>query len=156
MLGPVYSPSSHTLILGSMPSPKSREKVFYYANPQNRFWRAIAGALNEPVPTDDEERMRLIVSHGLALWDVLYSCKIIGASDSSIRDPVANDIPALLERTAVTRVFTTGQTAGRLYTRLVYPKTEIPCGVLPSPSPANAAVSLDTLIETYRKMLFDA
>ena len=152
-IAPVYSPESEILILGTMPSPKSREAAFYYAHPQNRFWPALALALNEPFPGTREEKIHLILSNRLALWDVLESCDIRGASDASIQNPVPNDIPALLQKTNVRRVLCTGGTSAKFYTRLVFPKTGIPCELLPSPSAANARMSLETLAKIYRGAL---
>lgn len=152
-IAPVFSPESEILILGTMPSPKSREAAFYYAHPQNRFWPALALALLRPLPGTREEKIQLILSHRLALWDVLESCEIKGASDASIVHPVANDISALLAQTRVRRVLCTGGTSARLYTRLVFPTTGIPCEPLPSPSAANARMSLEALAEAYRATL---
>ena len=45
---PVYNEHSRALILGTWPSPKSREMSFYYGHPQNRFWPMLA-ALTGPV-----------------------------------------------------------------------------------------------------------
>ena len=151
---PIYSPESEILILGTMPSPKSREAAFYYAHPQNRFWPALALALGEPLPETIEEKSALILRHHLALWDVLLSCDITGASDASIQNPVANDIPALIRQTRITRVLCTGATSARLYTKLVFPKTNIPCETLPSPSAANARMRLEELARVYREILF--
>ena len=97
--GPVYGPGSRALILGSWPSPKSREMGFYYGHPNNRFWPMLASLCGAPVPAREDipAKQRLILDHGLALWDVLASCTITGASDASIRDPVPNDFAALLE-----------------------------------------------------------
>ena len=106
-----------------------------------------------PYPTTREEKVRLILSNPLALWDVLESCDIAGASDSSIQNPVPNDIPALIQKTNVRRVLCTGGTSAKLYTRLLFPLTGIPCETLPSPSAANARMSLDALAEAYRKAL---
>ncbi|MEA4869564.1 MAG: DNA-deoxyinosine glycosylase [Christensenella sp.] len=152
-IAPIYSPESEILILGTMPSPKSREAAFYYAHPQNRFWPALALALDEPAPRMHEEKTALILRHRLALWDVLASCDIAGASDASIQNPVANDIPALIHATRISRVLCTGATAGRLYTKLVFPVTNIPCVVLPSPSAANARMRLEELARVYRERL---
>ena len=70
-LDPIFFSDSEILILGTMPSPKSREKGFYYAHPQNRFWRALAGALGTVVPRDTHECVLLLKEHKIALWDVL-------------------------------------------------------------------------------------
>ena len=150
---PVYSPESEILILGTMPSPKSREAAFYYAHPQNRFWPALARALDAPFPNTREDKIRLILSNRLALWDVLQSCEITGASDASIKSPVPNDIPALMAKTRISRVLCTGGTSTKLYMRLIFPQTKIPCETLPSPSAANAKMSLEALVEAYRKAL---
>ena len=149
-IAPVFSPESEILILGTMPSPKSREAAFYYAHPQNRFWPALARALDAPFPSTREEKIRLILSKRLALWDVLQSCEISGAADASIKNPVPNDIPMLITKTKVTRVLCTGGTSAKLYTRLVFSQTGIPCETLPSPSAANAKMSLEALSEAYR------
>lgn len=151
---PIVSQNSEILILGTMPSPKSREAAFYYAHPQNRFWPALALALDAPVPATREEKISLILDHRLALWDVLQSCKITGASDASIKYPVPNDIPALIARSRIARVLCTGSTSARLYTKLVFPQTNIPCELLPSPSAANAKMRLEELAREYRAALF--
>ena len=84
---PVYNEHSRALILGTWPSPKSREMAFYYGHPQNRFWPMMAALTGEPVPKreDIEAKKQIILRHGLALWDTLESCTITGASDASIR-----------------------------------------------------------------------
>jgi double-stranded uracil-DNA glycosylase len=153
-IAPIVSPESEILILGTMPSPKSREAAFYYAHPQNRFWPALALALDAELPATREEKIALILNHRLALWDVLASCEITGASDASIKNPVPNDIPALIAQSRITRVLCTGSASARLYTRLVFPQTNIPCERLPSPSAANARMRLTDLAREYRAVLF--
>ena len=152
-LAPVCSEMSRTLILGTMPSPASRAAGFYYAHPQNRFWPVLAAVYGEPVPTDNEERARMILRHGLALWDVLAKCNIDGAADASIRNPMPNDIASLLAAAPIARVLTTGATATRLYRRLVEPTTGMPCLALPSTSAANARMPLAELTKIYRSAL---
>ncbi len=135
------------LILGSFPSPKSREQAFYYGHPRNRFWPLMAALAHRPVPAwDDLEAKRaLIVERGLAVWDVVYSCRIRGAADATIRDVVPNDIAALVRQLGVRRVVCNGATAARLYARWAQPATGLPALTLPSTSPANAAWSLARL-----------
>jgi len=151
--GPVFDARSRVLVLGSFPSPLSRERGFYYMNPQNRFWRVLSAVLEEPFPQTVPERRALCLSHGVALWDVLASCEIAGAADASIARPAANDVAGLLAVTQIGRVFATGQTAAKLYRRLCEPQTGLPVTALPSTSPANAAWSLERLIEAYRAIL---
>lgn len=134
---PVYDCRSRVLILGTMPSPRSRENGFYYTHPQNRFWPVLSSILGEPLPQNNEERRLLALRHGVALWDVLASCEIHGADDSSIAAPRANDIAGLLRKTSVRAVFTTGAKAAALYRKYCFPSTGTEAVPLPSTSPAN-------------------
>lgn len=147
---PVFDECSEVLVLGTMPSPKSREVGFYYGHPQNRFWRVLAALFDESVPEDNAERTDLLLRHHIALWDVLASCDIEGASDASIVNAVPNDLGRILKSAPIGKVFCTGATSARLYHRLCEPKTGVPAVRLPSTSPANAAWSLERLIGAYR------
>ena len=137
---PVFDAASTRLVLGTMPSPQSVRHGFYYSHPQNRFWPLMAELFQSPKPVTPEEKRQFALRHGIALWDVLASCNIAGASDASIRNPVPNDIPWLLGQTRITRVFATGRTAFALYERLVFPATGVHAVCLPSTSPANQAL----------------
>ncbi|MBR2327483.1 MAG: DNA-deoxyinosine glycosylase [Clostridia bacterium] len=147
---PVWDKNSKILILGSFPSVASREAEFFYAHPQNRFWRVLSSVLCEKAPETVEEKRKLLLSNGIALWDVIQSCEISGSSDSSIKNALPNDICLILKESKTTRIFTNGKTAHRLYERLIFPKTKIVDICLPSTSAANAAVSLNGLIEAWR------
>lgn len=145
---PVYDGSSRVLILGTMPSPKSREAGFYYMHPQNRFWKMLSAVLDEPLPPFAEERRSMCLRHNIALWDVLASCDIDGAADSSISNAVPNDIRGLLSQCPVTAVFTTGKKAHALYQRF-FP--DLMCDTcLPSTSPANRTITEEEMLEEYR------
>ncbi len=148
---PVFDERSRVLILGTIPSPKSREHGFYYMHPQNRFWRMLCAVLGEEVPMDIEGRKRLCLAHGIALWDVLESCDIVGASDSSIRNAVPNDLGRIFASADIQAVFTTGKKAHELYMRYFSddPHTEI---CLPSTSPANRTISEAEMLEQYRRI----
>ncbi|MBS7224677.1 MAG: DNA-deoxyinosine glycosylase [Clostridiaceae bacterium] len=148
--GPLYDAHSRVLILGSIPSPKSREVNFFYGHPQNRFWRVLAAVLGESAPETIEEKRAMALRHGVALWDTLASCEIRGASDAAIRNPVPNDIASLIKKTQIHAVFCTGAVSHKLYTQLCQPQTGIPAVKLPSTSPANAAWSFERLTEAYR------
>jgi len=150
---PVYNEHSRALILGTWPSPKSREQGFFYGHPQNRFWPLLARLLGAPVPQSVPEKKALILTHGLALWDTIAKCDIAGASDTSIRNAEPNDIGKLLRESKITRIFATGGKSAQLYRKLIEPKTGVPITQLPSTSPANAAWSLERLIEAYRVIL---
>lgn len=155
---PVYSENSRALILGTWPSPKSREMAFYYGHPQNRFWPMMAALTGEPVPAreDIEAKKGIILRHGLALWDTLESCTITGASDASIRDVHPNDVAALVRRLGVRVIFCNGAASGRVYAKYAQPLTGLPAVVLPSTSPANAAYSLARLQSVWGAAFADA
>ena len=93
---PVFDSESTMLILGTMPSPQSIRHGFYYSHPQNRFWPLMSALYDEPLPRTPEEKTALVLRHRIALWDVLATCEIKGASDSSIRKPVPNDLQRIL------------------------------------------------------------
>ena len=150
---PLYDSHSRVLLLGSIPSPKSREIGFFYGHPQNRFWRVLAAVLGEPVPQIIEEKRAMCLKHHVALWDTIARCDIAGASDLSIRNAEPNDIGKLVRESEITRIFATGGKSAELYRKLIEPQLHIPITQLPSTSPANAAWSLDRLIEAYRVIL---
>jgi hypoxanthine-DNA glycosylase len=147
---PLFGSDSDTLILGSFPSVKSREAMFFYGHPQNRFWRVVAALYGDPVPQTIEEKKALILSHRLALWDSIASCEITGSSDASIRNAVPTDLSAILANSNVTRIFCNGAQSYRIYCRYQLPRTGIEAVKLLSTSPANAACSLEKLIEAWR------
>lgn len=116
-LSPIFNQDSRVLILGTMPSPQSRKQGFYYGHPQNRFWRVLACVFNEPVPQTNDERATFITHHHLALWDVLASCTIAGASDASITHPVPNDLGHIVRTAPISTIVTTGNKASQLLKR---------------------------------------
>ena len=150
---PVYDKASEILILGTLPSVKSRENNFYYGHKQNRFWKVLATLLKEPVPDTIEEKKAMLLAHRIAMWDVIQSCDIKGSSDSSIKNVQPTDIGMILEKTNITRIYANGNKAGQLYKRYQFPVTGIEAMVLPSTSPANAAWSLERLCEGWHVIL---
>ena len=152
-LSPIYDKNSKVLILGTMPSPKSREVGFYYGHSQNRFWKVLADIFNEESLTTIEEKITFLHRHQLALWDVLQSCEIQGADDASIKNPIPNEFTSLLQEANIKAIFTTGKKATDLYMKHCYPKTNIPAIGLPSSSPANRRISYEKLKEEYSKIL---
>ncbi len=147
---PVFRGDSEILILGSFPSVKSREAMFFYGHPQNRFWRVVAAVFGDDFPQTVPERRDFLLRHRIAAWDVIASCEIIGSSDASIRDAKANDLRPILEAAPIRQIFVNGRTAEALYRKYVEPVTGRPAVCLPSTSPANAAWSLDRLIEAWQ------
>lgn len=150
---PLYDKNSTILILGSFPSVKSREQLFFYGHPQNRFWKVIANVFGDSVPTTIQEKKDLLRKHHIALWDVIKSCDIEGSSDSSISGVVPNDLSEIFAGADIQKIIVNGKTAEKYfnkYTRDVIRKDAI---CLPSTSPANAAWSLDRLTEAWGKHL---
>lgn len=147
---PVADKNSRILILGSFPSVKSRETQFYYGHKQNRFWKVMAQILQCAVPQTVEEKRTMLLTHGIAVWDILKSCDIEGSSDASIRKPVPNDIAGLIVGTNIKAVFFNGKKAYSVYQKYSMALT-VPTMVLPSTSPANAAYSLERLCGIWEK-----
>ena len=147
---PVFDENSKILILGSFPSVKSREQLFFYGHPQNRFWRVTSSVFERDVPETIEEKKRFLLSCRIAVWDVIASCDITGSSDSSIKNAVANDIGMILKRADIEKIFVNGKTAYKYYNKYLKDKLGIEAICLPSTSPANAAWSQQKLIEAWK------
>lgn len=147
---PVFDKDSRILILGSFPSVKSRENNFYYGHPQNRFWKVLSRVYKEDVPQTTDEKKIFLLSHRIAVWDVIESCTIIGSSDTSIKDVVVNDFTKVLENTAIETIYVNGGKAYELYHKYAEEKTGIKAIKLPSTSPANATWSLDKLCDAWK------
>ena len=147
---PLYDAHAKILILGSFPSVKSREGHFFYNHPQNRFWRVLAAVTGQETPGTIPEKKKFLLGNGIALWDVIASCEIEGSSDSSIRNVVPNDIRPILETADIRQIYVNGGTAEKLYKKYMFPATGRTAVRLPSTSPANAACSLEKLIEQWK------
>ena len=147
---PVYDAHSNVLILGTFPSVKSREHHFYYGHPQNRFWKVIAALTKSELPTTIEEKQAMLLKHGIAIWDVIQSCEITGSSDSSIKNVVPMNFSTILAQSQIKRIFANGATSAKLYQTYCEHTTGIPIIKLPSTSPANAAFSLEKLLQEWK------
>ena len=151
---PFYQENSKILILGSFPSVKSREQMFFYGHSQNRFWKVISFIFGEKMPNSIDEKKNLLKNNCIALWDVIYSCEISGSSDSSIKNVVPNDISKILENSNVGKIFVNGKTAKAYYDKYIKNVTKRDAICLPSTSPANAAWSLDKLVDAWSQIKF--
>ena len=148
---PLYDADSRVLILGSFPSVKSREAMFFYGHPQNRFWKLMA-LLFEPegeAPRTIAQKAALMKRNRLALWDTIASCEITGSSDSSITNVVANDLRPILEAARIRQIYCNGKTSYNLYMKYCRPQTGRDAIALPSTSPANAAWNMERLLEAW-------
>lgn len=146
---PIFDQNSRILMLGTMPSPKSREVGFYYGHPRNRFWQVVSDVCGEKLPQCIEDKIAFALRNKIAVWDVLAECEIKGADDGSIRNPRANDMDVILKSADIQAVLATGTKAAQLYKRYCYAKTQIEIIWLPSTSPANCTVSYEELYEAY-------
>jgi len=147
---PVYDEHSRILILGSFPSVKSREEMFFYGHPRNRFWKVLAAVLETDEPRTVEEKKRMLLKHRIALWDVIASCEITGSSDSSIKNVVPNDVGRILKAAPIEKIFINGKTAEKYYRKYLRPVLNREGVCLPSTSPANASWSLERLTEEWK------
>ena len=150
---PLNDAQSRVLILGSFPSIKSREQMFFYGHPQNRFWRVLPALFGEAVPSSVEEKKALILRRHLALWDTVASCEITGSSDASIKNVVANDLRPILNGAEIRAIFCNGGTSLKWYNKLLRDELGREAGVLPSTSPANAQWTLERLTETWKQAI---
>ena len=147
--GPIFDDNSKILILGSFPSVKSRAEGFYYGHPRNRFWKILAVVWKEEEPKTIQKKKEFLFRNGIALYDVIEECDIIGSSDSSIKNVVPSDLATIFETAKIKAVFTNGKTADRLYQKYQQAQTERVSICLPSTSPANAAFSLENLAQIW-------
>lgn len=150
---PIYNEHSKILILGSFPSVKSRENQFYYGHPQNRFWKVLANIFTCEAPITIEEKKKLLLKNGIAIWDVIASCSIIGSSDTSIKDVVVNDFTEILTKSQIKKIYVNGAKAYELYHKYAENKTGIKAIKLPSTSPANAAWNLEKLCNAWKTII---
>lgn len=146
---PVYDKNSKILILGSFPSVKSREQQFYYGHPQNRFWKVLAAITGYPIPETIEAKKKMLLENGIAIWDVIAQCEIIGSSDSSIRNVIPTDLEKVLQETGIVQIYANGGTAKKLFEKYQKKNCDREIIGLPSTSPANAAYSLERLLGAW-------
>ena len=146
---PIYDERSRVLVLGTLPSVKSREENFYYGHARNRFWQVLAAVFDAPVPQSVEEKKALLLSRGVALWDVVGACDIRRSADSTIRNVMLNDPRPILAAAPIRAIYTNGAKAFELYRKHLLPLTGIGAVRLPSTSPANAACGTEALVEAW-------
>ena len=149
-INPIYDENSKILILGSFPSVKSREEMFFYGHPKNRFWKVLSSVFGVPEPTTITEKRHFLISHNVALWDVIASCDLTASADSSIKNVRPNDISTILSKAKIKKIFVNGKTAKKYYDQYIKETVCQDAVCLPSTSPANAAWNLEKLIEEWK------
>ena len=150
---PVCSTDAKLLILGSMPGKMSLEKHQYYGHPQNAFWK-IMGELAGADSKSYQERLAALQASGIALWDVLASCKRASSLDSHIREEAANDFGTFFaQHPHITHVFFNGSKAEQSFRKFVRGKQQLPPLTyhrLPSTSPAHAGMRYADKLRAWR------
>ncbi|MCR4997411.1 MAG: DNA-deoxyinosine glycosylase [Butyrivibrio sp.] len=149
-IAPIYDKHSTILILGSFPSVKSREEGFFYGHKQNRFWKVVSRVFEEEEPKTVEEKKALLLRNHIAVWDVIAGCDIEGSSDSTIKNVRPNDLSTILDNAQIKAIYVNGKTAEKYYKKYIEKSINRKAVCLPSTSPANAAWSIEKLLDTWR------
>jgi TDG/mug DNA glycosylase family protein len=150
---PIVSQESKALILGSMPGEASLKAGQYYAHPRNAFWQIMSELFGAGLSLPYEERVALLRSAGIALWDTLQACVRPGSLDASITEEAANDFQTFFRNHPnISDVFFNGGRAEAVFRRHVLP-TLAECrhtfARLPSTSPAYAAMALERKVKAW-------
>lgn len=152
---PIIFSNSEMLILGSFPSLKSFEYGFYYAHPKNQFWKLLSNIYDKKAESQ-AEKIELLKYTKIALWDVAKTCERKNSADSNLKNIVPNDIKELLSSYPnIKLIFFTGRTAQKIF-NTHFGHLGVSGVLLPSPSPAYAAVSFEAKLEIWRKTLIDS
>ena len=150
---PIFDKNSKILILGSFPSVVSRKFGFYYANPQNRFWRVLAGILNADVPESTDEKIKFLLAHRIAIYDAAISCEIEGSSDAKMSKIVPVNLNPIFKEANIRQVYANGGKAYEICKKYleeeIIKATKNEVIKLPSTSPANAKFSLEKLANEW-------
>ena len=150
---PFVFDDAKVLILGSFPSIKSFEDNFYYAHPQNQFWRLLASVYDEETPKSIEQKSNFLQKHKIALWDMVQSCERENSLDSNLKNIQVNDIEGFLDKHAsIQKICFTGKTSQKLYEKN-FSHLKVPTFYLPSPSPAYRAMKFDEKVKVYKDLL---
>ena len=150
----VFDENSEILILGSVPSVKSREYGFFYMHKQNRFWKVLSKVFDDDFTVDDiEKKKALLLSHKIALYDVIESCEIIGSSDVSIKnvEPANKVIDEIIKKGNIKVIALNGNKAGDLFKKY-FDYINIKTVFMPSTSPANARMRVEDLVKIWQNI----
>jgi hypoxanthine-DNA glycosylase len=156
---PIADGRSRVLVLGSMPGRESLRASQYYAHPRNAFWPILGELLGFGAELPYEARVRALRSAGIALWDVLHSCKRDGSLDASIEaaSETANDFLAFFRaHPAIRTVFFNGAKAESAFERHVAAALagrKLRYRRLPSTSPAHAGMPVAKKLAAWRAVL---
>lgn len=153
---PAVSDSCRTLVLGTMPGVESLRQQQYYAHPRNAFWKIMGAIFNFDSKLPYCERLKLLNSHGVALWDTVKFCERKGSLDSDIKCPEFNDFTWLFnEYPSIREVCLNGKGAEKFFRQFQSANSlpELHITVLPSTSPAYASMRYADKLAQWRKIL---
>lgn len=149
---PILDSNTRILFLGSFPSIVSFEQSFYYAHPRNAFWLIMEEIFGVTF-RDNEDKKRFCIQMGIGLWDVIGSCERSNSSDSNLKNIVPNDFMKLLiEYPNIKVIAFTGKKAFDLFQKY-FKELEIETVLLPSTSPAHAAMTRKEKTILYKEFL---
>ncbi len=156
------------LSVGLNPSIPSAQVGFYFANPRNRFWKAFNQARiidTEIIPTEDMHQ-QLLKKYSIGFTDVAKRASAMG-NELRAAD-FRKDAPKLREKIECYRpdlVWFHGKVAMHKFMHYAYGmKQDWQWGfnsidvinskvfISPNPSPANAAYSLEVLVDYYKQL----
>ena len=147
---PIIAVDPKILILGSLPGDRSLKENEYYAHPQNRFWPTVTHILNANPGLDYNQRIHLLQTNGICLWDVCETAQRMGSMDTDILKETPNDISCLLDKNlSIFAILFNGKKAEQLFDRHQGRRKNIQYFTLPSTSPANARCGKDQLIQAW-------
>lgn len=152
---PLYDEASKILILGSLPSVKSREQIFLWASAEP-FLESDGCGITGGSPNQHRRKKKMLHENHIALWDTIYSCDIIGSSDSSIRNVTPTDLQPIIEQSQIKRVYCNGAISGKYFKKYQQNVLGMEAVTLPSTSPANAAYSVERLVSIWKQMLYNS
>lgn len=149
---PIIHKDCKILILGSIPSVASLSKQEYYAHPSNRFWRLMGRLLGGEIH-DYVSKQNLLLTHCIALWDVIDTCEREGSLDSAIENEQSNDIAWLVsEYPDIELIICNGKKAYQVFCKQ-FPALVSKAVYCPSTSAANAGSGFDDLLLAWGKYI---
>lgn len=149
---PIIDKNTRLLFLGSFPSIVSFEQSFYYAHPRNAFWSILEEIFAVTLQTNDDKK-NFCLEKGIGLWDMIASCERSNSSDTNLKNCIPNDFKKLLhEYPNIKALAFTGKKGYDLFQKY-FKELEIETILLPSTSPAHAAMTKAQKSSLYRAFL---
>jgi len=155
---PLVGASPRFLVLGSMPGVKSLSEQQYYAHPRNAFWPIMAKLFGFDPTLDYEERCTFLMQSGMAVWDVLYTCRRPGSLDANIDSTSmeTNNFRSFFHQYAsISTVLFNGAKAEAVFQQILpsldeTQRSAISMERLPSTSTAHASLSFEQKLAAWR------